>query len=498
MLHSCTPRLVDGGVRRLGWPFRPPNSDSRYPRIRIGLLRTAWSRTRGTKKPRALVSSVSGMTSIKLFACIIIIVTRYIGLNFGTYSRDLGHQSLPFLPHHTYGPSFFHHHRETPPLLRVFRPSSPARPDLQRIASRRRRISVRCSCPGGGLRRTSGLINDVGGRTTTTSGARRLLTKDAASILDSTTATRRSSRRIHRHPCELAPPPPPRSEEHYCAKINRWCDLAWYIRCGAVAFLLSPLTNQLLLAAWRGVAWRSPSIISIPATDRARPLPRTPGARRHHLHAWAYVGGGIVRNDQLTMYGTIVGRLPPCFVHRPDGGGLFSGPRARRGRRPPTPGELAGPPPKVQYAICNCCVGIISGFRCPPPDSIHSGRECLSSALLPRRRGVGRSHPPHAACCAAYSRKMGGDGLRWLYERWMTRPVFLDPDREGEHDHHGAFSRSPSDDRFATNSPDRKRRRPFPPLLCSSPPPLLRPTAIRQEGPGALFDRGRRGPVLRP
>lgn len=131
--------------------------------------------------------------------------------------------------------------------------------------------------------------------------------------------------------------------------------------------MLSPLTNQLLLAAWRGVAWRSPSIISIPATDRARPLPRTPGARRHHLHAWAYVGGGIVRNDQLTMYGTIVGRLPPCFVHRPDGGGLFSGPRARRGRRPPTPGELAGPPPKVQYAICNCCVGIISGFRCPPP-----------------------------------------------------------------------------------------------------------------------------------
>ena len=37
------------GTTILGWPFRPPNSDSRYPRIRIGLLRTAWSRTRGRR-----------------------------------------------------------------------------------------------------------------------------------------------------------------------------------------------------------------------------------------------------------------------------------------------------------------------------------------------------------------------------------------------------------------------------------------------------------------
>ena len=178
--------------------------------------------------------------------------------------------------------------------------------------------------------------------------------------------------------------------------------------------------------------------------------------------------------------------------------GIVFGPSSEAGQKTPHPGGASGPTAKSTIRHLQLLCRHHIGVSMPPPDSIHSGRECLSSALLPRRRGVGRSHPPHAACCAAYSRKMGGDGLRWLYERWMTRPVFLDPDREGEHDHHGAFSRSPSDDRFATNSPDRKRRRPFPPLLCSSPPPLLRPTAIRQEGPGALFDRGRRGPVLRP
>jgi hypothetical protein len=50
--------------------------------------------------------------------------------------------------------------------------------------------------------------------------------------------------------------PPPRSEEHYIVqKSTDGVDLAWYIIrwCGAVAFLLSPLTNE--PATTSGVAW---------------------------------------------------------------------------------------------------------------------------------------------------------------------------------------------------------------------------------------------------
>ena len=178
-------------------------------------------------------------------------------------------------------------------------------------------VSVTCSCPGGGgasavLR---GLINDVGGRTdgrTTTSGARRpppragrahatrarLLyaacrrvdlccvvptrrrgttrsvyvperrmaagwrrrrMQPPYSRFNSTTTT---SRRVVPLDASIAihassPPPPPRSEEHYIVqKSTDGVDLAWYIIerwCGAVAFLLSPLTDE--PATTSGVAW---------------------------------------------------------------------------------------------------------------------------------------------------------------------------------------------------------------------------------------------------